>query len=312
MSVPLRRRLLPATAVLAAAGGLAACGGGSGTGTAPAGAAAARPATAAASGSTPPPALRRLPDRRATVWAVGDGADGGGAARTLAHLITRARPDLFLYLGDVYETGSPQEFAAHYDAVYGALAARTAPTPGNHDWAANAVGYAPYWRRALGGPVPRWYAVRTAGWTLLSLNSEAPHDPGSAQVAWARRLLAGPGDCRIAFWHRPRFSAGLHGDAADVAPLWDTVRGRAALVLNGHDHTSQRLTPVGGTTEYVAGAGGHAPYPLNTADRRLAYGSTGAPTALRLRLRPGRADLAFVRDDGRTVDRDVVRCHPGG
>lgn len=44
-----------------------------------------------------------------------------------------------------------------------------------------------------------------------------------------------PGTCRLA-WHRPRFTAGKHADARDVAPLWEALRGRAKIVVNGHDH----------------------------------------------------------------------------
>jgi hypothetical protein len=59
------------------------------------------------------------------------------------------------------------------------------------------------------------------------------------------------------FWHRPRFSAGtVHGDAPDVTPLWNAIRGHARLVLNGHDHVMLRYRPRDGLTEYVAGSGG--------------------------------------------------------
>lgn len=254
-----------------------------------------------------PPALRHLPTAAATVWAVGDGADGGPAGKGLADAIVASRPTHFLYLGDVYEAGSPAEFAAHYDALYGPLRTRTVPTPGNHEYAQRAAGYDPYWREALGGPVPPWFAVRVAGWTILSLSSEAPHDAASPQVAWLRRRLV-PGTCTIAIFHRPRSSAGSHGDQADMAPLWDALAGHAALVLNGHDHTSQRLRPVAGTTEVVAGSGGHDPYPVHADDPRLAFSETGTPAALRLELHPGAARLAFVTADGRTLDQQSITC----
>lgn len=63
--------------------------------------------------SAPPP--HPVPNRaflsvgdhaRSEVWAVGDGADGSPAARTLAREIIRARPDRLLHLGDVYESGT--------------------------------------------------------------------------------------------------------------------------------------------------------------------------------------------------------------
>src|SRR6187455_2864820 len=74
-------------------------------------------------GSAPPvePAdLSQAP--RAVVWAVGDAATPGPDADRVARMIRRARPDRFLYLGDVYETGTAAEFRRWYDARYGKLA----------------------------------------------------------------------------------------------------------------------------------------------------------------------------------------------
>src|SRR5918992_2903243 len=61
---------------------------------------------------------------RAEVWAVGDGADGGKRAKALARRIAARRPDRLLYLGDVYEHGSREEFRRNYAPVYGSLASR--------------------------------------------------------------------------------------------------------------------------------------------------------------------------------------------
>lgn len=246
----------------------------------------------------------------AVVWAVGDGAIGSDRARRLARTIRRDRPDRFLYLGDVYEHGTRAEFARNYDPVYGALASRTTPTPGNHDWPNRATGYFPYWRAKLGRPLAPWYGFQAGGWEVLSLNSEAPHGRRSPQVRWLRsRLAARGGDCRLAFWHRPRFSAGLgHGDAPDVAPLWDAVRGRAALTVHGHDHNSQRLKRRSGTVALVAGAGGRNLYRLNHRDRRLLWGADRRDAALRIELRPGRARFEFRAAGGRVLERGAVRC----
>src|SRR4051794_21440372 len=59
---------------------------------------------------------------KSVVWALGDGADGRSDARAVARLITRSKPDRLLYLGDVYEEGTPEEFARNYDSIYGNLA----------------------------------------------------------------------------------------------------------------------------------------------------------------------------------------------
>jgi len=244
----------------------------------------------------------------AVVWAVGDGANGTTEARRLATAIRRDRPDRFLYLGDVYPSGTRSDFARNYDPVYGALARRTSPTPGNHEWGNRATGYFPYWKRELGRAIDPWYAVDdVGGWQLLSLNSEAEHGAGSQQLRWLQGRL-GEGSCRIAFWHRPRFSAGsVHGDAADVAPLWDAVEGRAALVLNGHDHNSQRFRSRGGTVELVAGAGGPNLYRVKR-DRRLAWSDARNVAALRMELTPGGASFEFRTASGRVLRRGAVKC----
>jgi hypothetical protein len=256
------------------------------------------------------------PPGHAVVWAVGDGADGGGSAKAVVARIAAGRVDRLLYLGDVYGgtiegairgDGTADDYREAYATTYGALAARTAPTPGNHEWPERGDGYEPYWRRVTGTTPPAYYAFTAGGWKLLSLNSEAPHGPGSRQVGWLQRELRGSGTCRLAFWHRPRFSIGHHGDQPDVAALFDALRGHAVLAVSGHDHNMQRYRPVGGITQVVSGAGGHDRYRLHR-EPRLAFGDDADYGALRIDLRPGRARLRFVATDGRVLDDSTVRC----
>jgi len=248
-------------------------------------------------------------DRRpVVVWALGDGAAGKPAATWLAARVAADRPARVLYLGDVYESGTAEEFREHMGGAYGRLLSRILPTPGNHDWPKHLTGYDPYWKRITGAATPPWYAVRIGGWQVLSLNSEAPHDDGSAQLRWLRRQLRGRSTCRLAFWHRPRFSAGRHGDQDDVGPLWNALVGRAALVLNGHDHDVQRLHPIEGTTELVSGAGGESHYAVDADDERLAFADDRADAALRLVLHPRHADVAVVDAGGRVLDRSSAPC----
>jgi hypothetical protein len=251
-----------------------------------------------------------LPEVEAEVlWAVGDGADGSEPAKRLARRIARDRPDRFLYLGDVYERGTAEEFRRNFAGVYGRLAPITEPTPGNHEWARRREGYYPYWRRVKGRRQPPWYAFRLGEWEVLSLNSEAAHGARSRQLRWLRGHLRGvAGDCRLAFWHRPRFSAGtVYGDAPDLAPLWEALVGHASLVLSGHEHDLQRFRPRDGIVQIVAGAGRRALYPLGP-DRRLAFGRDDRVGALRIELQPGRALLEFRDTRGRVLDDSSVSC----
>jgi acid phosphatase type 7 len=265
-------------------------------------------------GHTEPPRggryLGPVRGEHAVIWAVGDGADGSDRARAVAARIARGPVDRMLYLGDVYENGTAREFRDNYAPTYGRLALVTAPTAGNHDSPNKTSGYDPYWSGVHGSVPPDWYAFRAGGWQIISLDSEDPHEAGSPQQRWLTGKARAPGTCRIAFWHRARFSADTrHGDQPDMAPLWDALRGHAAIVVAGHAHDMQRLRPIDGITEFVSGAGGAELYPLR-ADDRLAFGDDRTYGALRLALRPGRARYTFVAADGHILDSGTVSCRP--
>jgi Calcineurin-like phosphoesterase len=236
------------------------------------------------------PFVNSMARRRAVVWAVGDGADGGTAGRRVARMIASRKVDLLLYLGDVYDDGTAAEFDSNYETTYGGLSSLTAPTVGNHEAAQVAEGYGPYWRRVHGVPPPAYYAFRVAGWKLLSLNSEIAHGRHSRQARWLRHKTSTGGNCRIAFWHRPRYSDGtFHGDQPDMAPQWNALQGRARIVINGHEHDMQAFRPRDGLVELVSGAGGAGLYPIDRSDPRLAFANDSRHGALRLSLRRRRA-----------------------
>ena len=248
----------------------------------------------------------------AVVWAAGDAAGPGESADRVAALVRRGRPDRFLYLGDVYETGTAQEFRRWYHPRFGRLARITSPTIGNHEWDNRFDGYYPYWFRRKGERLPPWFKTSIAGWEILSLNSQAPHGSRSPQVRWLESALDGAeGDCRIGFWHRPRYSAGAYAGAPDLNPLWNRLAGHARIVLSGHDHNLQRHRPRRGLAQYVVGAGGRGRYSLHPGNPTLAWGRDDVDGALRMVLRPGHALLEFRAPSGRLLDRSRVSCSPG-
>jgi hypothetical protein len=272
------------------------------------GAGPAAPSTAEAQRGSAPEA-RKKPRRRAVVWAVGDAANGGEVAGAVGRMIASDRPDRLLYLGDVYPDGTAADFRRNYDPAFGALKRITLPTPGNHDWPNHERGYDPYWDGLAGGRLPRdHYAVRIAHWQLISLNSQSAHDADSEQVRWLRRRVAGGGDCRIAFWHRPFYSAGKHGDQGDIAPFWEALARRARLVINGHEHNMQRLRRVDRIVPLISGAGGGSHYDVDPTDPRLAFADTTSNGALRLVLKPRRVRWKFVTTSGKVLDRGKLRC----
>ena len=250
--------------------------------------------------------------RAARVWAVGDGADGGSASMQVAGLIEKGRPDRVLYLGDVYEEGSADEFERNYRPAYSRFNKITFPTPGNHDWPNHDAGYDPYWETA-NPEVPtnrHYYRFKAGGWEFISLNSESGVEARSPQMKWLKAQLRGKrGNCRIAFWHRPFLNAGKHGDQRDTGVLWRAVKGRAAIVLNGHDHNFQHFKPRDGIVELISGAGGHQHYSSDQHDPRLVWDEDDQFGALRLDLRPGLARFRFVSTDHGTIHKGRVLCH---
>jgi hypothetical protein len=248
---------------------------------------------------------------RAVVWAAGDAATPGRGADRIAALVRRGKPDRFLYLGDVYETGTPREFRRWYHPRFGRLGRITEPTIGNHEWDNRFRGYYKYWAGQKGHLQPPWSKIEIAGWEILDLNSQAPHRTGSPQVLWLESVLQTPGDCRIAFWHRPRYSSGAYDGAPDLNPLWARLAGHARIVLGGHDHNLQRHSPQNGLTQYVVGAGGRGRYPLDGSRGTMVWGRDDVNGALRIVLGPGRALLEFRSPDGHLLDRSHATCSPG-
>jgi Calcineurin-like phosphoesterase len=251
------------------------------------------------------------PAGAATVWAVGDGAVPETRDDALAAQIQSMGIDRLLYLGDVYETGTAQEFATNYASSWGRFKPITHPTPGNHEWGNRAVGYDAYWgAQAVRPDGAHYYSFDLDGWHIVSLNSEEDTSAGSTQVAWLRSDLAGlTGTCTLAFWHRSRYTAGGHGDNPWVEPLWAELAGRASIVLSAHDHNYQRLAPERGITPFVVGTGGASISGVNAQDGRLAFFDNNFG-ALRLSLSEASAAFEFWTAGGSRVDSGTLACRP--
>ncbi len=262
------------------------------------------------------------PGQPLVVAAVGDGASGETAAQRVTDLIASWNPNLVLYLGDVYEEGTPVEFFNWYgvgDRFYGRFRDITNPTVGDHEHeGGKAPGYYDYW-----GAVPDAYSFEVAGWRFISLNSNKPVTPGSPQFAWlAQELRDHPAPCTIVYLHHPIYSVGTQGSTLRVEGLWPLLaQGGVDLVLSGHDHNYQRWVPLDaagrfsptGVTQFVVGTGGHGIRAFAARDDRLAKGIDVVPLAfgaLRLELNPEGARYEFVSIDGHILDSGSVSCRP--
>jgi len=257
----------------------------------------------------PPP-----PANGTVVFALGDGADGSSTSTALANYVSSQNPDRFFYLGDVYETGTASEFATRYDPLYGAMAAKTDPVIGNHEYPNRATGYYPYWRGKRGWTDEqakhRSY-VDASGWQIIAYSSETDM---AAEGAWvAGEVAKHAGTCRIVMAHKGRHVVAdtSHSDNTSQESVWSQIIGKTAINLVGHNHIYGRLAPISGVNVIMSGAGGHGLRSLGTQHHTVAASKTGVATALRLVLRPGAADFTQVDSRGTAVDSGTITCNPG-
>jgi calcineurin-like phosphoesterase family protein len=248
----------------------------------------------------PPPTWTSLWDP--VVGAVGDGPSGEAASNGLAEAIFGNQPDLFLFLGDIYETGTFTEELNHYGensmdggagTLWGKLASITQPTLGNHE-APNLVAWTDYFHGR-----PAYTSFRYGNVLFLDLASSGPSmAAGKAQYNYVKSLLTSaaspPPPCIVSFWHAPGRSKGtIH---TSRLAMWKLLADNGGdVVLNGHMHSMVQYQPLsdqltapsaGQPTmiELVNGAGGHSIAGTPTGDPLVewAKGKTVGTIALTL------------------------------
>lgn len=258
------------------------------------------------------------------VAAGGDGAGGGADASKVVDLIASSNPNLFLYLGDVYENGSVAEFYNWYGTQgtnFSQFRSITDPTVGNHEYLTQgAAGYFDYWNN-----ISPYYSFNAGGWHFISLDSNTsyqPADPKSAQYQWLQKdLAANSQTCTIAYYHQPLFNIGAEGPTQSMADVWKLMaQYGVTIVLNGHDHDYQRWVPLDGDgqpsptgiTEFVVGSAGHGLQTISKTDNRVAYSNDSKPAAfgiLLLQLNHSGVNFTYKSIDGSVLDSGVIPCN---
>jgi hypothetical protein len=258
---------------------------------------------------------------------IAKGAADSGEAQT-ARLIEN-REGLVLTAGDnAYPSGTLTEFEAKYHPTWGRFLDRTRPTPGNHEYyTPAAAGYFDYlgWRA---GPDRRgYYSLKRGDWRIYMLDSEAcvtaeGCGPGSEQYAWLKQRLKKHGArCSMAVFHTPLFSSGAHGNEPRVRPLVRLLyRSGAELIVNGHEHSYERLAPARpngkvhwrkGVQQIIAGTGGAQLRPKGSVEApHSRVFSADAWGVLRITLRKDSYAWKFLPVKGETfTDRGERSCH---
>lgn len=257
------------------------------------------------------------PAQTFVIAAAGDIAGTGSGDDQTASLLDKIAPSVVLTLGDnAYPDGTLSEFQDYYEPTWGRHRLRTRPSPGNHDYhTEGASGYFTYFGARAPGP---YYSFDLGSWHLISLNSEISMGEDSAQYKWLQGDLASSdARCTLAYWHKPRFTAGRYDDFTFTTPIWRLLyAAKAELVLSGHDHNYQRYgpltadgapAPVRGIREFVVGTGGRNLYGLSRDPRREAD-QARVNGVLRVTLRPSAYDWRFVPVSGGYSDSGSAEC----
>jgi hypothetical protein len=113
-----------------------------------------------------------------------------------------AIPGTVFTTGDNVNTvGTYENFLTYFDPTWGRHFDRIRPCPGNHDYeVAGAAGYFQYFGSNAGPSGRGYYSYNLGSWHVISLNSEVPMTPGSAQGVWlAADLAASTAPCVLAY-----------------------------------------------------------------------------------------------------------------
>ena len=251
--------------------------------------------------------------------AVGDGAGGETNAGLVTQMIDGWNPDVFLYLGDVYDKGTYPEFDNWYGQSnfhYGLFRYVTNPAIGNHEYETPGARLLPVLE-----PRAQLLQLRAGGWHFIALNSNG----GINQTRRTQRRTSGcstTGRQYGALHARVLAPSSQHrppGRHPRSTPSGALAHAGIDLVLTGHDHRYERWKPLDanlnlsptGATHIVAGAGGHGVQAAVRSDDRLAvmYGNpANSYGAAYFKLNPKGAEYRYYNTAGQSLDQGVVPC----
>jgi predicted phosphodiesterase len=203
------------------------------------------------------PALPAVPDA-VRFGVIGDNGTGEApqyeVGRELASFHEQFPFTFVLMMGDnLYGAERPQDFVQKFEAPYRLLLDANVvfyAALGNHD-DPNQRFYKPF---NMGGK--RYYTFKKGNVRFFVLDSTYMD---LVQLAWLEAELKNSGsDWKIATFHHPLYSSGMHGSQTDLRVILEPllVEYGVDVVLSGHEHFYQRIKPQQGITYFVSGAAG--------------------------------------------------------
>lgn len=251
----------------------------------------------------------------------GDSRDGSAPHRRLLEAMVRAEPDVVVNTGDVVATalddpgwsehllatlplgaGAPLVLALGNHELY-----LPPDRAGSLDPVAKVLAFLPAPADALAAAkgAPRGvFHVRVGPALFVSIDSNSPLGPGSAQRSFLEAALADRRDARFVFvvLHHGPLSAGPHGAHPESEGLPELfARHHVTAVLSGHDHTYQRIQRDG--VSYVVSGGGGAPLYARTRPVRGLIAFASAYHHAIITLDGDRATIEARSLEGALLDR---------
>jgi acid phosphatase type 7 len=217
--------------------------------------------------------FRTAPDadtqRTINVLAFGDSGGGGSDQEALLSKMFDVPFELMIHTGDLaYDNGTLEQFESTVFATYAQLFRHIlfAPASGNHDY--ETLNGAPF-RDVFalpGDSKERWYSYDYGRIHFAVLDTE---DSYTTQAAWLDAdLAASKLPWKVVYMHRPPYSTGDHGSDMPLRKALAPVLEKhgVQLVIAGHDHDYERMTPQNGTYFLVTGGGGRGTRPVGKSD----------------------------------------------
>jgi hypothetical protein len=203
------------------------------------------------------------------VLAFGDSGGGGNDQFALRDQMGDVPFEVAIHTGDLaYDNGTIDQIEDTVFAVYGDLFAHIPffPAAGNHDY--ETMQGAPFrdvFKLPQTGTDEKWYSYDWGRIHFAALDTEADY---ATQARWLDAdLAASPLPWKIVYLHRPPYSSGEHGSDLPLrnalAPILE--KHHVQLLLAGHDHDYERMTPQRGVEYVVTGGGGRGTRPVGNS-----------------------------------------------
>jgi hypothetical protein len=184
-----------------------------------------------------------------------------------------------------------------------------------------APAYYAYFGASAGPAGWGFYSYDLGDWHIIALNSEIGMSVGSAQEVWLRGDLdANTKACTLAYWHKPLFSSGEHGNIVKSKPIWRALQDyNAEVVVVAHDHNYERFAPqdtIGvadpdqGLREFVVGTGGTDLRSMNPPIANSEVQNSDTHGVLKFTLYSTGYEWEFIPIAGKTfTDSGSGSCH---